>query len=276
MASYSGKATMGRFAAPSRKPFPTVGRTSSVEPPGRGDGESASRPEGPRDRPGARRAGRRKSLNSSGLPHPAVTTSQGEERAMIMLASRHRPSLRRALIVPAFALALAAPPPGARASTLLAPKGQKATLEYTIDIEGKASGTNNNYQSQQWSTRRSLVVRATLIAQQPSRQDPGEPGGPHRGASPPKGEAFQPSPEMAAFMAELEKCGEDMACRARLTQKMMQDPKIQADVQKAKNAGESLSKGSPRYQIWLADRKTPATGTLKTEVQREQLFKTRP
>ena len=193
---------------------------------------------------------------------------------MIMLTSRNRLSLRRALVLTVLTLTLVAPPPGAYAFTLLAPKGQKAILEYTIDIEGKASGTNNNYQSQQWSTRRSLVVRATLIAQQPSIQDPGDPGGPHRAASRPKNEAFQPSPEMAAFMAELEKCGEDMSCRMRVTQKWRQNPKVQADMQKAKKAGESLGKGSPRYQFWIADRKTPATGTVKMEVQRDQLFKT--
>ena len=193
---------------------------------------------------------------------------------MIMLNSRDRLSLRRALVLTVFALTLAAPPPGAYTSTLLAPKGQKAILEYKIDIEGKASGTNNNYQSQQWSTLRSFVVKATMIAQQPMVQDPGDPGGPHRAASRPKNEAFQPSPEMAAFMAELEKCGEDMDCRMRVTQKMMQNPKVQADVQKAKKAGESLGKGSPRYQLWIVDRKTPATGNLTMEVQRDQLFKT--
>jgi hypothetical protein len=115
---------------------------------------------------------------------------------MIMLNSRDRLSLLRALVLTVFALTLAAPPPGAYASTLLAPKGQKALLEYKIDIEGKASGTNNNYQSQQWSTLRSFVVKATMIAQQPMVQDPGDPGGPHRAASRPKNEAFQPSPEM--------------------------------------------------------------------------------
>ena len=193
---------------------------------------------------------------------------------MIMLTSRNRLSLRRALVLTVLALTLAAPQPGAYAAALLAPKGQKAILEYKIDIEGKASGTNNNYQSQQWSTRRSLVVRATMIAQQPMVQDPGDPGGPHRAASRPKNEAFQPSPEMAAFMAELEKCGEDMSCRMRVTQKMMQNPKVQADVQKAKKAGEALGKGSPRYQLWIVDQKTPATGTVKMEVQREELFKT--
>jgi len=193
---------------------------------------------------------------------------------MIMLISRSRRSLRRVLILTVFALILAALPPGAYAFTLLAPKGQKAILEYTIDIEGNASGTNNNYQSQQWWTRRSLVARATLIAQQPSIQDPGDPGGPHRAASRPKNEAFQPSPEMAAFMAELEKCGEDMNCRMQVTQKMMQNPKVQADVQKAKKTGEALSKGPPRYPIWIADRKTPTTGTVKMEVKRDQLFKT--
>lgn len=193
---------------------------------------------------------------------------------MIMLTSRNRLLLRRALVLTVLALTLTAPQPGAHAAALLAPKGQKALLEYSIEIEGKASGTNNNYQSQEWSTRRSFVLKATMIAQQPMVQDPGDPGGPHRAASRPKNEAFRPSPEMAAFMAELEKCGEDMNCRTRVTQKMMQNPKVQTDVQKAKKAGEALSKGAPRYQLWIADRKTPTTGTVKMEVQRDQLFKT--
>jgi hypothetical protein len=53
-------------------------------------------------------------------------------------------------------------------ATELAPKGRKAILEYTIEIEGKASASNNNGEYQHWSTRRSLDVKATLIAQQPS------------------------------------------------------------------------------------------------------------
>ncbi len=193
---------------------------------------------------------------------------------MFMFTAGNRLSLRRVLVLTIFALTPAAPPPEAYAFTLLAPKGQKASLEYTIDIKGNASGTNNNYQSQQWSTSRSLVVRATLIAQQPSIQDPGDLGGPHRAASPPKNEAFKPSPEMAALVAKLEKCGDDMSCRMRVTQEMRQDPKVKDDIQTLTKAGESLRKGSPRYQIWFADRKTPATGKIKMEVQRDQLFKT--
>jgi hypothetical protein len=193
---------------------------------------------------------------------------------MLMFPSFNRLSLRRALVLTVFALILAPPVPGAYAFTLLAPKGQKAFLEYAIDIKGNASGTNNNYQSQQWSTSRSLVVRATLIAQQPSIQDPGDLGGPHRAANPPKNEAFKPSPEMAALMAKLEKCGEDMSCRIRVTQEMRQDPKVKDDIQTLTKAGESLRKGSPRYQVWFADRKTPATGKVTMEVQKDQLFKT--
>jgi hypothetical protein len=193
---------------------------------------------------------------------------------LLMFTSRNCLSLRRALILTVFALTLATPPPGAYAFTLLAPKGQKALLEYAIDIKGNASGTNNNYQSQQWSTSRSLVVRATLIAQKPSIQDPGDLGGPDRAASPPNSEAFRPSPEMAAFMTKLEKCGEDMSCRMRVTQEMRQDPKVKDDIQMLTKAGEVLKKGSPRYQIWFVDRKTPAAGKVKMEVQRDQLFKT--
>lgn len=202
-------------------------------------------------------------------------TNESKRRLPIMmLNSQNRLSLLRALVLIVFALTLAAPPSGAYAASLLVPKGKKAILEYTIEIEGKASGTNNNYQSQEWSTRRSLAIRATLIAQQPMTQDPGDPGGPHRAANRPKNGAFQPSPEMAVYMAKLEKCGEDMTCRARVTQEMRENPKVQADIQKAKKAGESLGKGSPRYQIWIVDSKTPVTGTVKMEVQRDQLFKT--
>ena len=161
----------------------------------------------------------------------------------------------------------------AAGATDLAPKGRKALLEYSIEIEGKASASNKNGEYQHWSTRRSLAVQTTLIAQQPSVQDPGDPGGPHAAAGRPKDQPFQPSADMEAFTAEIEKCGEDIACRMRLTQKMMQNPQIQADVQKAQKAAESL-RGAPRYQIWLVDRKTPATGTLKMEVQEDELFKT--
>jgi len=193
---------------------------------------------------------------------------------MLMLSSHNHLSLRRTLVLTVFAFTLAAPPPGVYALNLLAAKGQKAFLEYAIDIKGNASGTNNNYQSQQWSTSRSLVVRATLIAQQPSIQDPGDLGGPQRAASSSKNEAFKPSPEMAALIAKLEKCGEDMSCRIRVTQEMRENPKVKDDIQTLTKAGESLRKGSPRYQVWFVDRKTPATGKVTMEVQREQLFKT--
>ena len=193
---------------------------------------------------------------------------------MLMSTLPNGLSHRRALILIFFAITLAAPPPGAHAFILLVPKDQKALLEYAIDIKGNASGTNNNYQSQQWSTSRSLVVRATLIARKPSIQDPGDLGGPHRAASPSNNEAFRPSPEMAAFMTKLEKCGDDMSCRMQVTQEMRQDPKVKDDIQTLTKASEALGKGSPRYQIWFADRKTPATGKVKMEVQREQLFKT--
>ncbi len=129
---------------------------------------------------------------------------------MIMFMSPKRLLLRCVFLLAVSILALPVPPSGAYAATLLAPKGQKAVLEYTIDIEGKSSGRDKNYEYQHWSTRRSLVVKATLTAEPPSIQDPGDPGGPHKVASRPKNEVFQPSPEMAAFMVELQKCGEDM------------------------------------------------------------------
>jgi hypothetical protein len=169
-----------------------------------------------------------------------------------------------------FTLGLSVPAAGADAFTLLAPKGQTAVMEYAIDIEGNASGTNNNYQSQQWSTSRSLVVRSTLIARQPSAQDPGDLGGPRSASGRPKDGAFKPSPEMSAFLAKLEKCGEDISCRMRVTKQMSEDPAIQADIEMAKKVG----KGPPRYQIWMVDHKTPATGKVRVEVKRNQLFKT--
>ena len=95
----------------------------------------------------------------------------------------------------------------------LAPRDAKAVLEYTIDVEGKASASNRNGEYQQWSTRRSVAVQATLVALQPSVQDPGDPGGLHRASRPPTDRAFQPSAEMQAWAAELQKCGSDMGCR---------------------------------------------------------------
>ncbi len=188
--------------------------------------------------------------------------------------SPRRLSLRRVLLLAVVSLTLAGPPSGAYAATLLALRGQKAVLEYIIDVDGKSSGRDKNYEYQHWSTRRSLVVKATLVAEQPSIQDPGDPGGLHKAASRPNNEAFQPSPEMAALLAEMGKCGENMDCRMRVTQKMMQNPKVQADIQKARKEGESLAKGSPRYQVWYPDRKTPATGTVSMEVQKDERFKT--
>ncbi len=166
-------------------------------------------------------------------------------------------------------LALAA----AAAAAGLAPKGQKAVLEYTIDIEGKANASNKGGEYQNWSTRRSLSVKATLVAMQPTIDDPGEPGGPHVASKRPN-QPFQLSSASAALFAELEKCGEDTSCRMRVTQKMMQNPQIQADMQKAGKAAEKLRHGSPRYQMWFTDSKSPSTGTVKMEVQADQMFKT--
>jgi hypothetical protein len=156
----------------------------------------------------------------------------------------------------------------------LAPKGQKAVLDYSIEIEGSASGSNKNGEYERWSTRRSLVVKATLVAMQPTGQDPGDPGGPHAAARRPKNQAFEPSSDMKAMLARMEKCGEDMACRMKVSQEMMQNPQIQADMQKAKKSGEASRDAPPRYQAWIADSKSGATGSIKLDVQRDQLFKT--
>jgi hypothetical protein len=112
-----------------------------------------------------------------------------------------------------------------------------------------------------------------LVAMPPSVDDPGEPGGPHVASKRPD-PPFQPSPAMTAMLAQMQKCGEDVSCRMGVTQKMMQNPQIQADMQKAGKSAEKLRQGSPRYQMWIADSKSPATGSVKMEVQTDQLFKT--
>ncbi len=186
---------------------------------------------------------------------------------MTTARNRHAPILLKALIISVFTLLT--PVSEALAGNILAPKGQKALLEYTIDIEGLASGTNQNYRSQKWSTRRTLVASAMLTALQPSVQDPGDPGGSHRASK--SGDAgFKPSHETAAYMAEMEKCGNDMSCRMRIAQKMQNDPKVKADM----NKGTESTKGSPRYQVWVVERTSSVTGNVKVEVKTEDYFKT--
>ena len=144
--------------------------------------------------------------------------------------SRNHQAICRTFVLTFSAFNLASPPVVVDAFALLAPKGQKAVLEYKIEIEGTASGTNNNYQSDKWSTRRTLVVRTTLVASQPMAVDPGVP---RTSVGSPKSKVFVGSPQ-----------------------------------------SEVSGKGLPRYQLWLAGSKPPATGTIKIEVQKEQLFKT--
>ncbi len=192
---------------------------------------------------------------------------------MTTARNRHSPILLKGLIISVFTLlTLVSEAP---AGNMIAQKGQKALLEYTIEIEGRAAGTNNNYHSQKWSTLRTLKANAILIAQHPSAQDPGDPGGQHRAFSKSKSgnTEFKPSNETAKYMAEMEKCGNDMNCRMRIAQKMQNDPNVMADMNKGKKIAKS-EKGAGRYQIWTVERKASVTGNVKVDVKTESLFKT--
>jgi len=165
---------------------------------------------------------------------------------------------------------LLAPTPATPAKNMVAQKGQKALLEYTIDIEGRAAGTNNNYWSQKWSTKRTLTAKAMLTAQHPSAQDPGDPGGQHRAFSKAKAgnTEFKPSNETAKYMAEMEKCGNDMNCRMKIAQKMQNDPNVMADMNKGKKIAKA-EKGAGRYQLWIVERKSSVNGNIKVGVKTE-------
>lgn len=156
----------------------------------------------------------------------------------------------------------------------LAPEGTRALLEYTIEVEGKATASNASGEYQHWSTRRSVTVQAPLIAMKATVQDQGEPGGLHRAAKPPANAPFQPSADMKALAEEIQRCGDDIGCRMRVSQKMKYNPQIQADMRKAKQAAESIRDSPPRYQLWITDQKMPATGGARLEVQRDEFFKT--
>jgi hypothetical protein len=164
-------------------------------------------------------------------------------------------------------------PPCALATTL-APAGQRAKLEYTIEVEGKASASNAGGEYQRWSTRRLLTIEATLVAQKPSVVDPGEPGGLHRAPKPPEKPAFRPSESSKALFEEMGRCGDDLACRMAVSQKMRQSPQVQSDMSKAKQGAESIRNSPPRYQIWYTDPTVPVTGVAKMGVQREDFFRT--
>ena len=176
--------------------------------------------------------------------------------------------------VAAACLAHAAP----TAAAELAPKGAKALLEISIEVDGKADFNGKFGEYQHWRARRSVVVRAILVAVQPTADDPGDPGQPPpAAAAATAAPQFQPSADTEAMMAAMEKCGEDTACQMRLAQKMMQNAGVQADmqrVQKGAKAAEASAKRPPRYQMWMPDSRFPATGTVKVEENLDQLFKT--
>ncbi len=154
----------------------------------------------------------------------------------------------------------------------LAPKGAKALLEISIEVDGKADFNNKFGEYQRWNTRRSIVAQAILVAAQPTADDPDG-----LGAAATATPQFQPSAGTEAMMAEMEKCGDDTACQMRLAQKMMQNAGVQADmqrVQKGAKAAEASAKRLPRYQMWMPDARQPATGTVKVEEHLDQLFKT--
>jgi hypothetical protein len=159
-------------------------------------------------------------------------------------------------------------------ATALAPAGQRAKLEYTIEIEGNAAASNASGEYQHWSTRRSLTVEATLVAQKASVVDPGEPGGLHRASKPPASAGFTPSEDMKALAAEMGKCGDDLGCRLRIAEKMKQNPRVQADMQKAQKAAETIRDSPPRYQLWIADFKEPVKGVARLDVKRDDFFRT--
>lgn len=192
---------------------------------------------------------------------------------MTTVRNGHSSILLKALIISVFTLLtpISASPGG----NMIAQKGQKALLEYTIDIEGNASGSdyNNQYQKK-WSTKRTLVAKAMLTAQHPSAQDPGEPGGQHRAFSKSKSgnTEFKPSNETAKYMAEMEKCGNDMNCRMRIAQKMQNDPNVVGDMNKGKKIAKA-EKGPARYQMWTVERKSAVTGSVKMEVKSENHVK---
>lgn len=170
--------------------------------------------------------------------------------------------------VAAACLAHAAP----SAAAELAPKGAKALLEISIEVDGKADFNGKYGEYQHWRTRRSIVAQAILVAAQPTADDPDGLGA--AAAATPQ---FQPSANTETMMAEMEKCGEDTACQMRLAQKMMQNAGVQADMRRAQKAGkaaEASAKRPPRYQMWMPDARQPATGTVKVEEHLDELFKT--
>lgn len=171
--------------------------------------------------------------------------------------------------VAAACLAHAAPSVAAE----LAPKGAKALLEISIEVDGKADFNGKYGEYQHWRTRRSIVAQAILVAVQPTADDPDGLGAAAAAATP----QFQPSANTETMMAEMEKCGEDTACQMRVAQKMMQNAGVQADMRRAQKAGkaaEASAKRPPRYQMWMPDARQPATGTVKVEEHLDELFKT--
>ena len=175
------------------------------------------------------------------------------------------------------AIALAILASAATLADNFAAKGTKATLtvEYVYASNGKTQDQNDSHQ---WNVKRTVKLRADLVAQTPqplSAVHEMEAG--QKADLKTKQEKVQSAQEkMAPLQADIqkimEKCGEDEACMQREIQKYgmaNSDSATMNSARSAKTDVEAASKQGPaRYQLWTA---ASQTGTFSIEESRKDV-----
>lgn len=137
--------------------------------------------------------------------------------------------------------------------TRLYPKGQRALLDFSLQIEGVADQRlGQRDEGVKWSTLRSIEASLELTADAPNAlsatinqdlaagREPDHPAATLQQA---------PPPEVRDLQKQLDACGkDDIGCQMRLAMKLMGTQHVQAQLR----AGDELAAMSPRYQVWRA------------------------
>ena len=174
------------------------------------------------------------------------------------------------------ALALAASTLSVNAQ-VLAPKGAKGTLtvEYTYASNGKTQDQNDSHQ---WNVKRTVKLRADMVAQAPqslssmNEMDAGQKADMKAKQERAKSAQEKLAPLQADIQKIMEKCGEDEACLQREIQKYGMANSDSATMNSAMSARgdvEAVSKQGPaRYQMWTA---ASQSGTYSIEESRKDV-----
>lgn len=147
--------------------------------------------------------------------------------------------------------------------------GTRAVLEieYLIDAQNKHGNVMKDTREREWRVKRVVKSQVVLEAQPLQRGGVSDPSVGQQievqskdiGA---KGEAMQAEhgDTLETLEKEIEKCGEDEACMARVAQKMVANPEMGAILGKTsammEQSNQMLAAAPPRFQSWV-----PVAGT---------------